>query len=220
MQVIYEDNHIIVVVKPPNVLTQADNTGDDCLLEQVREYIRTKYNKPGNVYVGLLHRLDRPVGGLLVFAKTSKAASRLSDDIRNNNIDRKYMAVVHGKTPKQNVVESYLLKDTKTNMVKSYNKEVKGSKKAKLSYETLEFKNDMSLVEITLYTGRSHQIRVQMSSSGYPIYGDMRYGKQEKGNIALFCYKLTITHPTKKEKMEFVCMPTTKPFTDYKSASK
>lgn len=207
INVVYEDNHIIVVIKPYNVLTQSDVTNDKNMLDMVRDYIKVKYNKPGNVYVGMVQRLDRPVGGLLVFAKTSKAAARLSEDIRKDNIVRVYTADVHGKTKVQDVLINYLVKDKRTNMVKAYSNEVKGSKYAKLEYKNIEYKEGISRVEITLHTGRAHQIRVQMSGAGYPIYGDMRYGKGEKGHIHLFCSKLEILHPTKKEWMTFEAQP-------------
>ena len=200
---VYEDNHIIVVVKPPNILTQGDNTGDISMLDMVKAYIKEKYNKPGNVYIGMVHRLDRPVGGLLVFARTSKAAARLSEDIRKNNIKRIYTAVVHGKTRKEETLTHYLVKDGRTNMVKAYDTPAEGGKKAVLDYRLLEYRDGKSRIEVTLHTGRPHQIRVQLAAVNHPIYGDMRYGKGEKGNIALFCNRLAIVHPVKKEWMEF-----------------
>lgn len=209
---VYEDNHIIVVVKPANVLTQGDITGDVCLLDMVKDYVKVKYNKPGNVYLGMVHRLDRPVGGLIVFARTSKAAARLTDDIKKDRIHREYTAVVHGETPPAGILTDYLLKDGKTNMVKAFDTQVEGSKKAVLDFETLEYNGGMSKIKIVLHTGRSHQIRVQMAAFGHPIYGDMRYGRGEKGNIALFCSRLDITHPTKKEVMSFTAVPVSFPF--------
>lgn len=207
LNVVYEDNHIIVVEKPANVLTQGDNTGDISLLDMVKDYVKEKYNKPGNVYIGMVHRLDRPVGGLLVFARTSKAAARLSEDIRKNNIGRTYTALVHGKAQAEGTLVHYLVKDEKTNMVKAYDKPCKDGKEAILDYRLLNYENGMSRVEITLRTGRAHQIRVQMAKSGHPIYGDMRYGKGEKGHINLFCNRLRLLHPTKKEWMTFEAKP-------------
>lgn len=204
---VYEDNHIIVVVKMPNVLTQGDATGDISMLDMVKDYVKVKYNKPGNVYIGMVQRLDRPVGGLLVFARTSKAAARLSEDIRKNNIKRRYTALVHGRTEEQEVLTHYLVKDERTNMVTAYDKPVKGSKEAVLDYKLVAYGDGLSRVEIVLHTGRAHQIRVQMAKIGHPIYGDMRYGKGEKGQIKLFCSGLGIMHPTKKEWMEFEARP-------------
>lgn len=207
IDVVYEDNHIIVVVKPANVLTQGDNTGDVSMLDMVKDYVKEKYNKPGNVYIGMVQRLDRPVGGLLVFARTSKAASRLSEDIRKNNIGRIYTALVHGKMEEGGTLTHYLVKDERTNMVKAYDKPVKDSKEAILDYHLLDYRDGMSRIEIVLHTGRAHQIRVQMAACGHPIYGDMRYGKGEKGHIKLFCNHLRIMHPTKKEWLEFEAKP-------------
>lgn len=203
IDVVYEDNHIIVVVKPVNMLTQGDDTGDVCMLDVVKDYIKDKYKKPGNVYLGMVQRLDRPVGGLIVFATTSKAAARLTQDIKDNRIHREYRAVVHGLTPKSGTLTHYLIKDGSTNIVKAFNSPCEGGKKAVLDFETLEQRNGKSLVKIVLHTGRSHQIRVQLSQIGHPIVGDMRYGNKEKGNIKLFCSCLGINHPTKKEEMTF-----------------
>jgi len=205
LNVIYEDNHLLVVEKPVNILSQGDNTNDDDIL---KKYLKEKYNKPGNVFVGLVHRLDRPVGGIMVFAKTSKAASRLSEQVRNKTFKKTYKAVLHGEMKKkQDNLSDYLYKDKKTNMVSVVNKNHKDAKDAKLSYKTLASNNGFSLVEIDLQTGRPHQIRV------HPLYGDQRYGKNvnKKGQqIALWSYKIEIEHPTKKEKMEFVCDPPNK----------
>ncbi len=203
IKILYEDNHVIVVVKPINVPVQLDASKDEDLLTMLKKYLKEKYNKPGNVYLGLIHRLDRPVGGVMVFAKTSKAASRLSEQVRTHQIIKKYYAIVEGKFNCHfGSMRDKLLKDNKTNMtiVSSEGKE------AILNYKVLDFKNGYSLVDIDLVTGRSHQIRVQFSSRNYPLYGDQRYNMRSKigEQIALFSYYLAFNHPVTKEKMEFV----------------
>ena len=211
LNVIYEDNHIIVVEKIPNVPVQKDSSEDMDMLSLVKNYIKEKYNKPGNVYLGLVHRLDRPVGGVIVFAKTSKAASRLSNEVREKIFKKEYLAVVDGKLEKtKGTLENYLYKDVKKNTSYVVDKNEKQAKFAKLDYEVLKYdeKENVSLLKINLHTGRHHQIRVQLSNIGHSIYGDQRYGKIGKNKqIALWAYKLTIIHPTKKEKMEFVSIP-------------
>ena len=211
LKVIYEDNHIIVVEKKPNIPSQSDKTGDIDMLTIVKEYIKEKYNKPGNVYLGLVHRLDRPVGGIMIFAKTSKSASRLSNQVREKIFKKEYLAVVDGKpAPEKGTLEDYLYKDERNNISKVVKKEKKNAKLAKLDYELVkhnEIKN-LSLLKINLHTGRHHQIRVQLSNFGHSIFGDQKYGKRGKGKqIALWAYKLTIEHPITKEKMEFVDYP-------------
>lgn len=211
LKVIYEDNHIIVVEKTPNIPSQSDKTGDIDMLTIVKQYIKEKYNKPGNVYLGLIHRLDRPVGGIMIFAKTSKAAGRLSEQVRDKVFRKKYLAVVDGKIDKrQGTLEDYLYKDERNNMSKVVNKEKKNSKFAKLDYEVItynEIKN-LSLLKINLHTGRHHQIRVQLSHFGHSIFGDQKYGARGKGKqIALWAYELTIEHPITKEKMTFKDLP-------------
>lgn len=203
INVIYEDNHIIVVEKIPNIPSQKDNTNDMDMLTLVKSYIKEKYKKPGNVYVGLVHRLDRPVGGIMVFAKTSKAASRLSDQIRKNELKKTYIAVVNGiLQDKKGTWVDYLIKDEKRNITSIATKD-KG-KEAILDYKVLSENNNMSLLEINLKTGRSHQIRVQTSSRGHYIIGDSKYGiNKENINIALFAHSLEFMHPTTKEKLIF-----------------
>ena len=209
LKVLYEDNHIIVVIKPYNIPSQSDKTNDIDMLSLVKEYIKEKYQKPGNVYVGLVHRLDRPVGGIMVFAKTSKAASRLSESIRNKSFSKTYLAVVNGKFEKQNgILENYLWKDEALNMSKVGSKDKKGAKLARLTYEVLAEKNDLSLVKINLETGRHHQIRVQFSNAGHSLYGDQKYGKDSMGKqIALWAYRLEFKHPVKDEIMKFEALP-------------
>ena len=206
INVLYEDNHIIVVEKPVNILVQADDTKDIDLLTMVKEYIKEKYNKPGNVYLGLVHRLDRPVGGVMVFARTSKAASRLSNEVRKRNIKKTYLAIVHGKTKEYDKLVDYISKDGKTNNSYIDNK---NGKESILEYNTLKYdkENDLSLIKVNLHTGRHHQIRLQMSNAGYPLYGDQRYGIQDKKQIALYAYKLEFIHPVTKEQMSFEQLP-------------
>ena len=211
LKVIYEDNHIIVVEKKPNIPSQSDKTGDIDMLTIVKEYIKEKYNKPGNVYLGLVHRLDRPVGGIMIFARTSKSASRLSNQVREKIFKKEYLAVVDGKpVPEKGTLEDYLYKDERNNISKVVKKEKKNAKLAKLDYELVKYNEikNLSLLKINLHTGRHHQIRVQLSNFGHSIYGDQKYGKRGKGKqIALWAYKLTIEHPITKEKMEFVDYP-------------
>lgn len=209
LNVIYEDNHIIVVEKPCNVPSQADNTGDEDMITLVKKYIKEKYNKPGEVYLGLVHRLDRPVGGIMVFARTSKAASRLSESIRTKDFSKTYLAVVKGKFEEKNGrLENYLYKDEALNKSKVVSKDKHGAKFASLSYEVLEEKDDLSLVKINLETGRHHQIRVQFSNINHPLYGDQKYGKGDMNTqIALWAYRLEFKHPTKDEIMKFECKP-------------
>ena len=211
--IIYEDNHVIVVNKPINIPVQEDSSKDIDLLTLIKNYLKVKYNKPGNVYLGLVHRLDRPVGGIMVFAKTSKAASRLSEEVRTNKINKTYYAVIHGKVNNKGHFEDYLYKDNKTNI--SYVVDKTKGKLAILDYELIDYKDNLSLVRINLITGRSHQIRVQFSSRGYPLVGDQRYNKNPIKNvgIALFPKKLEFIHPTKKEYLSFeINLPDRYPF--------
>lgn len=208
LEVIYEDNHIIVVVKPPNVLSQKDSTNDIDMLTLVKNYIKVKYNKPGNVYVGLVQRLDRPVGGLMVFAKTSKAASRMSNMIKNHQFTKKYLAVINGMLERKNgEFEDYLLKKENGTTIVSSN-----GKYCCLKYKVLEenLNMNLSLIEVDLITGRHHQIRVQFASRNYPLYGDYRYGNSSNKQIALWAYKLSLIHPVLKKEMIFEKYPNIK----------
>ena len=211
IKIIFEDNHLLVVEKPVNILSQGDDTNDKDMVNLLKNYVKEKYNKPGNVFIGLVHRLDRPVGGVMVFAKTSKAASRLSEQVRNKSFKKTYRAVIHGTmNKKEDTLKDYLYKNKKTNMVSVVNKNHKEAKNAELDYETLQSKNNFSLVQIDLKTGRPHQIRVQFASRKHPLFGDQRYGQDVNKvgqQIALWSYKIEITHPTTKEKMEFICEP-------------
>ncbi len=206
LEVLYEDNHIIVVVKPFNVPVQEDSSKDKDMLTLIKDYIKEKYNKPGNVYLGLVHRLDRPASGVMVFARTSKAASRLSEEVRNRTIKKTYLAIVHGKTKEKEELVNYISKDNKTN--NSYIDD-KSGKESILTYTRLKYdeKQDLSLINVDLKTGRHHQIRLQMSNIGHPLYGDQRYGTQDKKQLALYAYKLEFTHPVTKEQMTFKKLP-------------
>ena len=210
LTILHEDNHIIVVLKPQNVPTCEDESKDLDLLNMIKDYIKTTYNKQGNVYLGMVHRLDRPTGGVMVFAKSSKAASRLSEQMKDGDFEKKYYTVLVGK-PKEDkaTLTGYMKKNAVNNMVYMCGETVSGAKFAQLDYTVLEHKDGLSLTEVRLHTGRSHQIRVQMSSVGTPVYGDMRYGGEsaKKGHLALWAYYLSFTHPVTKERMVFRVQP-------------
>ncbi len=211
LNILYEDNHIIVVEKTPNIPSQGDKTGDKDMLTIIKEYIKEKYNKPGNVYLGLIHRLDRPVGGVMVFAKTSKSAGRLSEQVRNKELKKEYLVVADGKFEKEKGhLENYLLKNERNNLSKIVKEGTKNSKLAILDYEVIKYNEeiDLSVVKINLHTGRHHQIRVQLSNINHSIYGDQKYGTRGNGKqIALWAYKLSFDHPITKEKLTFECLP-------------
>jgi 23S rRNA pseudouridine1911/1915/1917 synthase len=209
--VIYEDNHLLVVEKPANILSQGDQSGDRDLLTILKEDLKRRYNKPGNVFLGLVHRLDRPVGGVMVFAKTSKAASRLSDAIRRGDLQKTYLAAVYGR-PEQThaTLVHYVVKDRDSNRVRCVPPDFPGGKKAVLDYELLGTKNHLSLLRIRLHTGRPHQIRVQLAAIGCPLYGDQKYGggRAKPGEqIALWSSRLSFAHPTLKETVTFASFP-------------
>lgn len=208
--IVYEDNHLLIAVKPPNVLSQGDATGNDCLLERLKSYIAEKYQKPGAVYLGLVHRMDRPVGGLMAFARTSKAASRLSEQLRGHAMQREYLAVVQDFTlPMSGTLRDFLCKG-EDGFVRVVPSETAGAQEARLAYTLLarDEGSDTVLLHICLETGRKHQIRVQLAHSGHPILYDMRYGKGVRGeNIALWGAVLRLEHPTQKMPMTFTSMP-------------
>ena len=211
MKVIYEDNHIIVVEKMVNVPSQADKTDDEDMLMIIKRYLKEKYKKPGNVYLGLVHRFDRPVGGVMIFAKTSKAASRLSEEVRNKTFKTEYLVICNGKMEKdKETLKDYLWKDEKKNTSYVVRENEKNAKEAILDYEVLKYdkEQNLSVLKINLHTGRHHQIRVQLSSRMHAIYGDSKYhGRGAGNNICLWAYKLTIVHPTTKEEMTFIDLP-------------
>ncbi|QRG86460.1 RluA family pseudouridine synthase [Bulleidia sp. zg-1006] len=207
INILYEDNHLLVVEKPINVLSQADNTQEEDMVNRLKEFIKVRDHKPGNVFIGLVHRLDRPVGGLMVFSKTSKAASRLSNALRCHTFQKGYLAIVDSVSlPKEDTLEDYLYKDNQKNRVFVVDK--KKGKYARLHYEVLAQKQGKSFVRIALETGRPHQIRVQFSSRNWPLVNDQRYHPHPtKAPICLFAYKLSFPHPTKKEVMRFELHP-------------
>lgn len=208
--ILYEDNHLLVVVKPPNLLSQADRSGDEDLLTLLKNYIKRTYGKPGRVYLGLVHRLDRPVGGVMVFAKTSKAARRLAEQIRGGAFQRGYLAAVWGHPQfLRGSLQDYLLKDGRTNMVTISGPAGAGARQARLDYEVVDMTSSLSLVRIWLQTGRSHQIRVQMAHFGHPLFGDQRYGKRtgERGPIGLWAEQLGFQHPTTSSGLQFTEPP-------------
>ncbi len=211
LNILYEDNHILVVEKMVNIPSQADKTGDVDMLSIIKDYIKETYQKPGNVYVGLVHRLDRPVGGVMVFAKTSKAAARLSEQVRNKDMKKEYLAVVNGQiTPAQGEWRDYLIKNQEKNKSRVVTEKTKNAKEAVLEYTTLKYVPDidLSVVKIVLHTGRHHQIRVQFSSRNHSLYGDQKYGGRGHGKqIALWAYQLTFFHPISKDKLCFRCLP-------------
>ena len=215
LNILYEDNHIIVVEKKANILSQSDITGDIDLLSMLKKYIKEKYSKPGNVYVGLVHRLDRPVGGIMVFAKTSKAAKRLNEQIKNHEFNKTYLAVLDGtlKNKKDKLV-NYLYKDEKLKKSMVVDKSHFKAKLSELNYEVIGYNDDKTIVKINLITGRHHQIRVQFSNIGYPLVGDQLYGKKNKKQIMLYAYKLEFIHPTIKEKITYQLLPKWKELED------
>ena len=211
LKVIYEDNHIIVVEKPANIPSQGDKTGDLDMLTIIKAYLKEKYNKPGNVYLGLAHRLDRPVGGVMVFAKTSKAAARLSEQVREKVFKKKYLVIVNGKfEEKKGTLKDYLLKNERLNKSRVVEEGTKNSKYAELDYEVLKYdkEQNLSLLKINLHTGRHHQIRVQLSSRDHSIYGDAKYnGRGSARQLYLWAYELTIQNVISKEEMTFTSIP-------------
>jgi len=212
LNILYEDNHLLVVEKPANIPVQEDSSKDIDMLTILKNYRKTNENKPGEAYIGLVHRLDRPVSGVMVFAKTSKAASRLSDQIRQNTFNKTYLAVVNGTLPSKGTFEDYLIKNEKEN--KSYITTKDKGKYSCLKYELISTKDNLSLVKINLITGRSHQIRLQFSSRNHPLIGDSKYGNNPNNiDIALFAKSITFNHPTTKERLTFTLdMPKRYPF--------
>jgi 23S rRNA pseudouridine1911/1915/1917 synthase len=208
LEILYEDNHIIVVHKPQGVPSQADSTGDEDMLSMVKKYIKDKYNKPGNVFVGLVHRLDRPTGGVMVFAKNSKSAARLSEQIQNGEMTKTYFAVCcGGPTNSSGTLVNYLKKDEALNKVSIVPQTVEGAKRAELRYSVLARTNDYSLLKINLVTGRGHQIRAQLANIKCPIVGDQKYGGVQKVMLNLYAVQLSFYHPTTKQKLVFRVYP-------------
>ncbi|KKE77950.1 RNA pseudouridine synthase [Oceanobacillus caeni] len=216
ISVLYEDNHLLLVEKPINIPVQGDRTGDIDFLSMLKQDLKIRYQKPGNVYLGLVHRLDRPVGGVMVFAKTSKAASRMSDLIRRQAMERTYLAVVRGVPQKdQALLEHHLVKNNRENKVYTVAANHKNAKKAQLDYKTIAKIKKLSLLSVQLHTGRPHQIRVQLSANGTPIYGDQKYGQNVNRpgqQIALWAHSLRFEHPVKKEMVEVLSPPPTEKY--------
>ncbi len=213
--ILYEDNHIIVVLKKQMTACCPDESKDDNLFDQIKRYIKITYQKQGNVYLGLVHRLDRPTGGVMVYAKTSKAAARLTAGLQSGDFEKKYLTILCG-TPddERGTLCNYLRKNTVNNMVYICTPSEEGAKYAELDYKLLESKGKYSLVEVRLHTGRTHQIRVQMAGISHPVFGDMRYGgaQAQKGKLALWAYCLSFSHPITKERMRFIACPNDAPW--------
>ena len=213
LQVLFEDNHIVIVNKRSGDITQGDKTGDKPLSDVVKEYIKDKYNKPGDVFLGVVHRLDRPTSGIIIFARTSKALERLNKMLRDKTINKTYWAVVknHPKKEKDTLI-NFLRKNPKNNKSTAYPKEIDGSKKAILHYAVIKKLDNYSLIEIDLETGRHHQIRTQLSNIGSPIKGDLKYGfdrSNKDGSIHLHARKIQFIHPVSKEEIN-ITAPTPK----------
>ena len=209
MEVIYEDNTVVVVNKPQNIPSQEDSSKDKDMLTMVKEYVKEKYNKPGNVFIGLVHRLDRPTGGVMVFARNSKSASRLSEQIKNGDMEKTYFAVTKGiPSIPHTMLVTYLKKDEKNNIARIVPMSEEGAKKAELEYTVLETIDGYALLKVKLFTGRGHQIRAQLSSIKCPIVGDQKYDSDaEKTNLHLYAVELKFNHPTSGQKMVFKVYP-------------
>lgn len=203
MNVVYEDNHIIIVSKASGEIVQGDKTGDIPLSETVKQYIKEKYQKPGNVFLGVVHRLDRPVSGLVVFAKTSKALSRLNDMFRTGDVHKTYWAIVkRGDIAPEATLTDWLTRNERQNKSYAHSREVPGSKKAVLSYKVRSVSDNYMLLEVHLMTGRHHQIRCQLANMGCPIKGDLKYGSPRSnpdGSISLMSRRVEFVHPVSKE---------------------
>lgn len=206
--VLYCDNHVLVVVKPCNMPVQADSSGDADLLTALKDYVGRRFNKPGAVYLGLVHRLDRPVGGVMVFARTSKAAQRLTEAFAGHTVDKRYLAVLQGEMNAPASLKNWLIKDSGTGNVRAVPESTPGAKLALLDTRPVASRENTTLTEVTLHTGRAHQIRVQHLAAGYPLWGDSRYGGGKPGQqIALWAYRLSFSHPTQKTEMTFRAAP-------------
>ena len=209
LKVLYEDNHLLCVVKPVNIPVQADASGDEDFLTQCKAYIKEKYEKPGAVYLGLVHRLDRPVGGVMVFARTSKAADRLAKSMQKGEWHKEYLAVTQGRTPACARLLDYLVKDDATFSARVVKEGAPGAKPARLDYRCLAQGQGLSLLHVDLYTGRHHQIRAQLAHAGFPLWGDQRYNPAAKPGqqIALWAERLTFEHPVSREPVELIAPP-------------
>lgn len=210
-RILFEDNHLLLVNKLASELVQGDKTGDECLLDQARAYLKWKYNKPGEAFVGLVHRIDRPVSGVLLLAKTSKALSRLTVQLKNHDWQKVYIAAVKNMTPKTaDSLTHFLAKNEKQNKSYVVKPDSKNAKEAHLSYQLLEKSDQYYLLEVILHTGRHHQIRAQLAAIGCPIKGDLKYGfnrSNPDGSISLHAWKVTFTHPISKEEITVTAPP-------------
>lgn len=226
INIVYEDNHILVAVKPQNIPSCPDETQDPNMLDLLKQYLVESKGKQGNAYLGLVHRLDRPTGGVMVFAKTSKAAARISENIRDGELEKRYLAITVGALKnKQGTLTDSLYKDEAKNEVYCVPMATEGAKLAVLDYRTLEVKEQLSLVQVKLITGRGHQARVQLANQGAPIFGDVKYGKNKMPagyNLALWAYELRFPHPVSKETLLFRVFPPTEeiPWKYFEIASK
>lgn len=209
MDVLFVDNHLLVVNKPAGVLVQADRTGDTDLLTIGKAYLKERFDKPGNVFLGLVHRLDRPASGVMVFARTSKAAARLSEQFRQRTVEKRYFAIVEGVLEGAGIERGRVIKEA-ASMRMAAAAEAREGKTAELQWRAIASEDDLTLVDVQLKTGRKHQIRVQLAALGHAILGDFRYGATREldgKNLALHCYRLGFHHPTRKERMNFAAAP-------------
>lgn len=221
MQVLYEDNHIIIVYKQSGEIVQGDKTGDKPLSETIKEWIKEKYAKPGNVFLGVVHRLDRPVSGIVVFAKTSKALSRLNNMFRNGEVRKTYWAMVQtAPNMPEATLTNWLVRNEKQNKSYVYNNEMSNAKQAILKYKTIGQTEHYTLLEVNLLTGRHHQIRCQLAAMGCPIKGDLKYGARRSnpdGSISLLSHKVEFIHPVSKQKIVVVSpLPTEKVWDNFR----
>jgi 23S rRNA pseudouridine1911/1915/1917 synthase len=207
LDIIFEDNHLLAIRKRPGILSQEDHTGRPDVLTICKNYLKTAYNKPGNVFLGLLHRLDQPVGGVMILAKTSKAASRISEQIRKRTFKKRYLAVVRGETDDHGFLQHHLLKDPKTNRVTIVKPGTRGAREATLIFKKRETQHGVTLLDISLITGRAHQIRVQLAEQGTPILGDHKYGGGRNTDIALYASEVLFEHPTLKKEVHLKSKP-------------
>ena len=211
MDILYEDNHIIAINKRCCELVQGDSTGDEALSDRVKKYLAVKYNKPGDVFLGVVHRLDRPVSGVIIFARTSKALARLNRMFQEKQLSKKYLAVVRNRPPsEEGSLRHYLKKNEKQNKSYAYDGQVKGSKEAHLSYKLISRTDRYYVLEVELHTGRHHQIRCQLAKAGCPVKGDLKYGyprSNNDGSISLHAWKISFIHPVKKQEVEIIAPP-------------
>ncbi len=211
LKILYEDNQVVVAIKPQNIPSQADESGDKDMLSLVKEYVKEKYNKPGEAFIGLVHRLDRPTGGIMVFARNSKSASRLGEQLKNGTMKKTYYCVCQGQLKeREGTLINYLKKDEKENIVKIVPLSEAGAKRAELRFKVLQTEENETLCQVELVSGRSHQIRVQFAGINCPLVGDKKYGKadmKKEYNLGLWAGRLEFEHPVSKQKMIFACPP-------------